>query len=493
MVFGKEHVIGICGAAWGDEGKGKFTDAFAGEADIIVRAQGGSNAGHTVMVGDLKLALHLVPSGIVHPGKINVIGCGVVVDPQVLVDDELQQLKRNGLVPEGLRISGEAQVIMPWHKIADRAREWSLGSRKIGTTARGIGPAYADKATRAGIRVNELYSPAFVERIAAQAEEKERLIFDVYRVPKELFGEWMASPYFNNGAWNSAGRFNLPAIAASYAGWAEALRPYIADTRLLLHAALREGKRILLEGAQGLLLDIDHGTYPFVTSSSCCAGGFATGTGIPPQRIERIYSVMSAYMTRVGAGPFPTELGTEAQIASEHRDARMPMAEARALAQRAEDDYSIGKVLRHVAGEFGTTTGRPRRTGWYDAVAGRFAVRMNGPDVIISKFDVLDVLPSIKICTAYRYDGPEAFCNGVTLRAGTRLTEFPSDAGVLQHCRPAEFITLPGWQSATTAATSIAQLPAAARRYLEAIREQTGCVIRVISVGPKRNQTFIVA
>ncbi|NLF39161.1 adenylosuccinate synthase [bacterium] len=494
MFFDKAQVVGICGAAWGDEGKGKFTDEFAAEADVIVRAQGGSNAGHTVIAGEVKLALHLVPSGIIHKGKINVVGNGVVLDPWVLVEDELKQLAAHGISPDGLRISGDAHVIMPWHKILDRAREASLGSRKIGTTARGIGPAYADKATRCGIRINELYERGSLEaRIAALAAEKEKMIFGLYGVTKEQFAEWMSSPYLMGGAWNAGGCFHVRAIAESYTRWGEAFRHAVVDSRALLRDALAAGRRVLLEGAQGLLLDIDHGTYPFVTSSSCCAGGFATGAGIPPQRIDRIYSVMPAYMTRVGAGPFPTELGTEAKIAGESSSNRMSVDEARTLARTTTDDYSLGKVIRHVAGEFGTTTGRPRRTGWFDAVACRFAAAMNGPDVIISKLDVLDVMPSLKICTAYRYDGPGAFFNGKTLARGQTITEFPTDARVLQHCTAAAFEEMPGWQAETTKAGSVAGLPEAARSYLAAIEKLAGVRVRIVSVGPKRNQTFVVS
>jgi len=491
MYFDSDQVVGVCGAAWGDEGKGKFTDVFAAEASVIVRAQGGCNAGHTVVVGDLKLKLHQVPSGIIYPGKLNVIGNGVVLDPRVLVEDELRRLVSQGVEVDGLRISGDAHLVLPWHRILDRAREWRLGRNRIGTTARGIGPAYADKAGRRGIRVNELYDhDYFVERLARLAHDKEQLLFQALELPRDTFEEWMTAPDQHDGAWLGDGRFNVDAIAASYSAWADDMRQYVVDTRELLHNALAAGERILLEGAQGLLLDIDHGTYPFVTSSNCSAAGFATGAGMPPQAIDRVYNVMSAYATRVGAGPFPTELGTEEEIAVESARNRMPIDEARALAEQATDDYSLGKVIRHVAGEFGTTTGRPRRTGWFDAVACKFAVQMNGPDVVITKLDVLDVMPVMRICTAYIYEGPDAWYNGRRLETGARLTIFPTDARILSQCRPVEYEDFQGWNVDTSSATSFDELPGLARKYLDGIAEHTGCRIRFVSVGPRRRQTL---
>lgn len=490
--FGKQQVVGICGAAWGDEGKGKFTDEFAGEAGVVVRAQGGCNAGHTVVIGEKKVKLHHVPSGIAQTGTINVIGNGVVVDPRVLVEQEFAHLRASGIEVSGLRISGDAHVVMPWHRVLDRAREWSLGARKIGTTARGIGPAYADKALRGGVRINDLYDGArFREKVQALAEEKERIIRAVYGVREAQVEEWMQAPDQQSGAWWRGGRFNVNAIVESYTVWAEVLLPHVTETRALLHDAWRAGTKILLEGAQGLLLDLDHGTYPFVTSSSCGAAGFAAGSGLPPQAIERVYNVMSAYMTRVGSGPFPTELGTEEAIAGEHAGARMSAAEAAALAQSAQDDYTLGKVIRHIAGEFGTTTGRPRRTGWFDAVACRRAVQLNGPDVILSKLDVLDVMPVLKICTAYRYEGAATCYNGMRLEAGTVLTDFPADARILAQCRPAELVELRGWQADTTVCRAYRELPARARKYIRAIEETTGARVRMVSVGPRRHQTLM--
>ncbi len=492
MYFTDEQVIGVCGAAWGDEGKGKFTDEAAAEADVIVRTQGGCNAGHTVIVDGSKYKFHQVPSGIMYEKTLNIIGNGVVIDPRVLVEQELQQLTDRHHSIAGLRISGDAHVIMPWHRILDKAREWSLMKGKIGTTARGIGPAYADKVNRCGIRMNDLLNAdRLAEKCASLISEKEKMTAEVYGVSVDIFNQWMrAADQFSD--WSCDGHYNPEAIARSYAEWGMQLKEYITDTRVLLYEAYKSGKKILLEGAQGLLLDIDHGTYPYVTSSNCAAGGFATGAGFSPGRIGRVYSVMSAYMTRVGGGPFPTELGTEESISDENASMRMTQEECKLLAHTADDDYSIGKVLRHVAGEFGTTTGRPRRTGWFDAVACAHAVRVNGPDIIVSKLDVLDNLPLLRICTAYEYKGAEVFYNGTVLRSGAIIKVFLTDAQILAQCVPAEYEEFAGWEEDITTVRSYVELPEATREYLCGIAHHTGCTIRRVSVGPERNQTMSV-
>jgi len=491
MYFNDDQIIGICGAAWGDEGKGKFTDVFADEADIIARAQGGCNAGHTVVVGDMKLKLHQVPSGIIYPDKLNIIGNGVVLDPRVLVENEIKHLTAQGISTGNLRISGDAQIIMPWHRIIDRAREWRLAKNKIGTTARGIGPAYADKANRCGIRFNDLYDKKILsEKIGIIANEKEELLFGAWKLPLDTFTEWMNLPDQLDGIWLENGKFNIHAIADSYSKWAEKLQNYVIDSKELINNAVKSNKKILLEGAQGLLLDIDHGTYPFVTSSNCSAGGFATGLGIPPQSIDRIYNILSAYTTRVGAGPFPTELGTEDEISKESGNNKMSFEQSAEMAKSAADDYTMGKVIRHIAGEFGTTTGRPRRTGWFDAVACSLAAKINGPDVIITKLDVLDVMPKIKICTAYEYTGPSTKYNGKTIESGDKFTVFPTDARILKYCRAVEFTEFEGWESDITGAKNYDELPDLTKKYLEGIEETTGCIIQLVSVGPKRSQTI---
>ena len=491
MYFNDDQIIGISGAAWGDEGKGKFTDVFANEADIIARAQGGCNAGHTVIVGDLKLKLHQVPSGIIYPDKLNVIGNGVVLDPRVLVENEIKNLTAQGINTDNLRISGDSHIIMPWHRIIDRAREWRLAKNKIGTTARGIGPAYADKANRCGIRMNDLYDKkVLTEKIKLIASDKEALLFGAWKLPEETFEEWMNLPDQLDGLWLANGKFNVNAIADSYSKWAEKLQSYVTDTKELINKAIKNNKKILLEGAQGLLLDIDHGTYPFVTSSNCSAGGFATGLGIAPQSIDNIYNILSAYTTRVGAGPFPTELGTEEEISKENGNNKMSFEQSAELAKTTQDDYTVGKVIRHIAGEFGTTTGRPRRTGWFDAVACSLAAKINGRDVIITKLDVLDVMPKIKICTAYKYTGPETCYNGKPVKKGDEFIVFPTDARILKYCKAAKFKEFEGWNSDITSVTSFDELPELTKNYLAGIEESTGCKIKFVSVGPKRSQTI---
>jgi len=454
MYFNDDKIIGICGAAWGDEGKGKFTDVFADEAHIIARAQGGCNAGHTVIVGDMKLKLHQVPSGIIYPDKLNVIGNGVVLDPRVLVENEIKNLTAQGISTDNLRISGDAHIIMPWHRIIDRAREWRLAKNKIGTTARGIGPAYV-----------------LIEKIQLIAKEKEDMLFGAWNLPQNTFTEWMNMSDQLDGLWLKDGKFNVQTIADSYSDWAAKLKNYVTDTKELINSAIKENKKILLEGAQGLLLDIDHGTYPFVTSSNCSAGGFATGLGISPQSVDRIYNILSAYTTRVGAGPFPTELGTEEEISKENGNNKMSFEQSAELAKTAEDDYTVGKVIRHIAGEFGTTTGRPRRTGWFDAVACSLAAKINGPDVIITKLDVLDVMPKIKICTAYEYTGPETWYNGKTIKNGDKFSAFPTDARILKYCRAAEFEEFDGWNSDITSIKNFDDLPELTKEYLNGIEQ----------------------
>ena len=490
----QEQVIGVCGAAWGDEGKGKFTDEFAGSSDIVVRAQGGCNAGHTVVFDGKKLKLSNVPSGIANPGTVNIIGNGMVLDPQVLIEREMKDLAKVGINCENLLISGDVNLIMPWHRILDRAQEVALGKNKIGTTARGIGPAYMDKIARSGIRLNDLEDPAFfAEKVKKHCEQKEKYVFSVCGATKEQFKEWMQLPDQRGGEWLTPdGRFDAEAIIKSYLEWGKILLPRCVDVRVYLREAYKAGKKILLEGAQGLLLDIDHGTFPFVTSSNCCAGGFLTGTGLPPHCIGRIYSVMSAYMTRVGAGPFPTELGTEEEISVESADKRMSYEECKELAKTANDDYTFGKILRHIAGEFGTVTGRPRRTGWFDAVACRLAVTVNGPDIILSKLDILDVMPKLRICTAYRYAGPSTRFNGKALNTGDELTEFPTDARILKHCVPARYAEFKGWQEDITNCTCYEDLPELTKAYLKGLEKETGCVIRKVSVGASREKTFFV-
>ncbi|AEG17019.1 Adenylosuccinate synthetase [Desulfofundulus kuznetsovii DSM 6115] len=417
----------LVGAQWGDEGKGKITDFLAEKADLIVRYQGGNNAGHTVVVAGQQFKLHLVPSGILYPDKLCLIGNGVVVDPEVLLN-ELDNLAARGISTANLRISPRAHVILPYHRRQDQCEEERKGAWRIGTTCRGIGPAYTDKIARVGIRMAELVDeeefPGLLER---NLENKNQLFREIYH-SKE---------------------FKLEDILPTYLSYGRRLKPFVADVSVIVNEAIEQGKKVLFEGAQGTLLDVDHGTYPYVTSSHPVAAGACTGAGIGPTRIDRVMGVAKAYVTRVGEGPFPTEL----------KDA-------------------LGDHIRTRGGEFGTTTGRPRRCGWFDAVVARYAVRINGLEYLaITKLDVLTGLETIRLCTAYRYKGEI-------------LTEFPATLKVLAACEPV-YEEWPGWQEDISRARRYEDLPASARRYLERISELVGVPIAIIGVGPGREETII--
>ena len=420
----------VIGAQWGDEGKGKVVDLLTEQADVVVRFQGGNNAGHTLVVGGQKTVLHLIPSGILHPGKACVIGNGVVVDPEVLAK-EITALKARGLLQDDgqLVLSLDAHVIMPWHKALDVAREQRMGDGKIGTTGRGIGPTYEDKVARRGLRIRDLLDPARLarkvrERIGTAREELARLgaTLDV----------------------------DEAALVTRYAELGRLLQPYARDASLWLHGAIREGKSLLFEGAQGTLLDVDHGTYPFVTSSNTVAGNAAAGAGVGPTAIDRVIGISKAYSTRVGGGPYPTEL----------KDA-------------------TGEKLRQIGGEFGATTGRPRRTGWIDVLALRYAVRVNGLDgIAITKLDVLSGFPEIQI--------------GVRYRCGDRtFDEMPSDLETLERCE-ALYESVPGWQEKLEGIRRWEDLPARARAYVERIGQLTGVRIVAVSVGAERGETIVL-
>lgn len=415
----------LVGAQWGDEGKGKITDFLAEKANCVVRYQGGSNAGHTVEVSQEKFMLHLIPSGILYPETLCVIGNGVVVDMGKLIE-EIDGLKKRGIDTSNLRISLRSPVVMPYHKRIDELEDRHT---RIGTTKRGIGPAYADKINRIGFRMGDILTggECFQERFKAQIEYKNRIMEEIYQ---------------EDG-------FDYQQMLNEVLGQAEQLKKYLADTSYLVYTAIKEGKKVLFEGAQGTLLDIDHGTYPYVTSSHPIAGGACVGTGIGPTYISKVLGVAKAYTTRVGEGPFPTEL----------------------------NDFQ-GEILRDKGQEYGTTTGRPRRCGWLDTVILRYAVRINGlTDFAITKLDVLDSFSTIKICVAYRYKGQ-------------LLTEFPNNIAILDDCEP-EYIELPGWQEDISAASSIEDLPLNARAYVAKIEELTGVKAAIIAVGPKRKQTIV--
>ena len=420
--------IVLIGAQWGDEGKGKATDLLGGSVDYVVRYQGGNNAGHTVVLGDQSYALHLLPSGILTPGCVPVIGNGVVIDPGVLLD-ELAGLQARGVDTSRLVISGSAQLITPYHRTVDKTSERFLGKRAIGTTGRGIGPAYGDKVARLGIRVQDLFDPSILEqKLEGALAEKNQLLVKVY----------------NRRA------VDLAEVLDDFLGFAEALRPFVTDTSLLLNAALDRGELVLLEGSQGTLLDVDHGTYPFVTSSNPTAGGACTGSGIGPTRIDRVVGILKAYTTRVGAGPFPTEQVND-----------------------------MGEFLRKTGGEIGVTTGRRRRCGWFDAVIARYATRVNGlTDLFLTKLDVLSSLEKVPVCVAYDVDG-------------VRHEEMPLSQTEFHHALPIyEF--LDGWSEDISMARTSEDLPKAAQVYVKTLEELSGTRVSAIGVGPDRDETIAI-
>ncbi|GII74064.1 adenylosuccinate synthetase [Sphaerisporangium melleum] len=416
----------LVGAQWGDEGKGKATDLLGGEVDYVVRYQGGNNAGHTVVIGDQKYALHLLPTGVLSPDVIPVIGNGVVIDPGVLLS-EIDGLRQRGISCDRLLISANAHLIMPHHKALDKVTERYLGKARIGTTGRGIGPAYGDKIARMGVRVQDLLDPGILgKKIEVALNEKNQVLTKVYNrrgiEPKRVLEE--------------------------YLGYAERLKPHIADTSLILNRALDQDKVVLLEGGQGNLLDIDHGTYPFVTSSSPTSGGACIGSGVPPTRLTRVIGILKAYTTRVGSGPFPTELTDE-----------------------------MGDWLRTTGGEYGVTTGRNRRCGWFDAIIARYATRVNGvTDFFLTKLDVLSGLERIPVCVAYEVDG-------------VRHDEIPMTQTDFHHAKPI-YEEFPGWQEDITEAKTFEDLPKNAQNYVRTLEELSGAPISAIGVGPGRTQTL---
>lgn len=415
----------LVGAQWGDEGKGKIIDYLTDEADVVVRSQGGNNAGHTIVHGREKFVLHLIPSGILRRGKTCVIGNGVVVDPLALVR-EISGLRERGVkVNRNLLLSDCAHLVMPWHRLLDERRETRQGGDKIGTTKRGIGPAYGDKAARTGLRVGDLLdASAFEKKFKLRLRENNAVLRSLGAKP-----------------------VSLQPTLREYLAAAETLRPFIANTVVRLHDAMADGKRLLFEGAQGTFLDLDHGTYPFVTSSNTTAGGACTGSGVPPHRMDTVIGVMKAYTTRVGEGPFTTE------------------------------DKTVTGLLHAMGREFGATTGRARRCGWFDAVITRYSAMLNGIDELaITNLDGLDNVPRIRVCTAYRLDGK-------------KLAYPPTDAVDWARCKPV-YEEFPGWMKDTSKARKFSQLPPAARRYVRALADLTGARLSIVSVGAGHDETI---
>jgi adenylosuccinate synthase len=419
--------IVLVGAQWGDEGKGKATDLLGDRVDYVVRYQGGNNAGHTVVIGDKKFALHLLPSGILTPGVIPVIGNGVVIDLAVLIK-ELDGLIEKGVDVSKLKISANAHIITPYHVTIDKVSERFLGKRAIGTTGRGIGPTYGDKVGRLGIRVQDLFDESILrQKVEAALTQKNQLLSKVY---------------------NRAG-IKAEEVVRELLSFTDRIRPMVSDTALELHKALEAGKTVLLEGGQGTLLDVDHGTYPFVTSSSPIAGGATIGSGIGPTKIDSVIGILKAYTTRVGAGPFPTELFDQ-----------------------------WGEFLREKGFEFGTTTGRERRCGWFDAPVAKFATRINGlTDIFLTKLDVLTGIKEIPVCVAYDVDG-------------VRMDEIPVSQSDFHHAKPI-YETYPGWDEDITGAKKFEDLPKNAQDYVLALEKLSGTRISAIGVGPDRNATIV--
>jgi adenylosuccinate synthase len=425
-------VVVVVGAQWGDEGKGKVVDLLAERFDVVARYQGGHNAGHSVKVGDKNYALHLIPSGIVHPDKTCVLGNGMVIDP-IAFFAEADRLSEQGLAvtPERVKVSSRAHLILPYHRALDHTSEERLGNEKVGTTLRGIGPAYEDKAGRRGIRVADATDSELLRSRIERNIEDANLIIRQYRGTtldaKQVFEE--------------------------IAPLVERLEPFITDTTAFVNNAVREGRSVLVEGAQATLLDVDHGTYPFVTSSSTTSGGACAGLGLAPKKISGVLGIVRTYTTRVGEGPFPTEM--------------------------IEGEAEIGQLIRERGHEYGVSTGRPRRCGWFDAFATRYAAEINGFDTVaLTKLDILDALDEIKVCTGY-------------LLRGRACESFPAVSKDLRECEPV-YETLPGWKTSTEGVTKLEDLPTAARDYVNFISELIGVSVGLVSTGPERGQTIIV-
>lgn len=420
--------LAVVGTQWGDEGKGKAIDYLATRADMVVRAQGGNNAGHSVVIDGKKYALHLIPSGVLNPSAVNIIGNGVVFDPAGFFE-EVANLEKDGIDTSNIYISDRAHIVFPYHKMLDALSEAAKGKSKVGTTNKGIGPCYMDKVERTGLRLCDMMDDdIFVKKFSEQIDRKNQIITKVY----------------------GAEAIDKEAMVAKYLEYARKLRPYVRDTSVMVYEAVKSGKKVLFEGAQGAMLDIDLGTYPYVTSSHPISGGFTTGAGVGPQSIEEVIGIVKAYTTRVGAGPFVTE-----------------------------EDNEIGDAIREIGHEYGVTTGRPRRCGWLDLVVIRYAARINGlTGISLMLLDVLDQFETVNVCVGY--EKPD----------GEVITDFPASLDLLEACKPV-YKELKGWHTPTTECRSYEALPQEAKDYIGVIEEFTGVPVRIISVGPDREQTMV--
>ncbi len=510
IVAGKQIIAVVCNQ-WGDTGKGKFVDYFADVwADLIVRGTGSNNAGHTIRIGDKEYIFHLIPSGILHDkeGKENIIANGVLLNPAVL-SHEMSILAREGMTYNGLRISSAAHLTTPDDLVMDAVKERIRGKGNIGTTLRGVGPGYSSKMAREGVRVGHLFNTdEFAKRFRAKFE-KNMKIMGAFGITESDVAEIMQSSKFRENGKFRVNRPNVDDIISEYMIFADELKQFVTNTQVLIDRRRREGKRILLEGAQGLLLSIDHGTYPYVTSSDCSASGLASGSGIPPNAVDLVLGIAKMfYMTRVGGGPFPTEFileevvngGIPKDVLRGASDVRPREWEKACYSREATlreiangDQNALSRYCRVEGGEYGATTGRPRRTGWLDLVALKYAVAINGPDIISTKTDVLDHLEKIKLCVAYEYQGPAIFSpdQGKFIQKGDRIETFPTDPWILENIKPI-YIEMDGWMKDTSGIMDKKDLPENMKKIYKKVEELTGANIRIASVGADREQTVII-
>ena len=494
------QVIAVVCNQWGDTGKGKLVDWLASDwAEIVIRGTGGGNAGHTMKVGDMVHVGHTVPCGILNQNVTNIIGNGVAFDPRG-VCEEFHELHEKHMSVNGLRIAHNAKLILPQHLVMDRIKEANAGADKIGTTGRGIGPVYTDHYARIGLTVNDMLNPEVFRR-KLQRNLKDKLTL-LEKFDRETVKKIMQHPHLENGIfYNQKNIFDVDTITERYAEYGRQLRNFVVDTDDLARKAFRAGKRILLEGAQGHMLSIDYGSYPYVTSSDCSIEGLAKGSGLHEKDVDLVLGVVKApFMTRVGEGPFPTELGGDlsAKWCSTHtrqdeldtKKIEEYLSQQENLSKEARQEFLEGIALREMGGEFGATTGRPRRTGWLDLPLLRYAMQTNGPTIALTKLQVFDGVPEIKVCQSYTYDGPNYFSAGRTLKRREILLVAPADIDVLRYCTP-NYTTLKGWNKKTENIQAYEALPKQLKDLVGFIEDQTGARAAVLSMGPERSQTII--